>query len=83
MSDQTDENCTSTALQYGGIAAGVGLFASSFQNSFDTHSHGAKGVFTRTGGTIGFFGKTSRGIEWWREKGGGFQVCTDWLQVRH
>jgi hypothetical protein len=37
-------------------AAGVGLVVSTIQNALGTHSHGAAGIFTRTGGTIGFFG---------------------------
>ncbi|KAH9486993.1 hypothetical protein JR316_0001059 [Psilocybe cubensis] len=35
--------------------AAVGLVLSSVQNALGTHSHGAMGVVTRTGGTIGFF----------------------------
>ncbi|KAF9015104.1 hypothetical protein BDQ17DRAFT_1395459 [Cyathus striatus] len=39
-----------------GLQAGiVGLFVSTLQNALGTHNHGAMGVFTRTGGTIGFF----------------------------
>lgn len=37
-------------------AAGVGFAMSAIQNALGNHSHGAMGVFTRTGGTIGFFG---------------------------
>ncbi len=37
-------------------AAGVGFAMSAIQNALGKHSHGASGVFTRTGGTIGFFG---------------------------
>lgn len=40
-----------------GLQAGtVGLFVSAIQNALGTHSHGALGFVTRTGGTIGFFG---------------------------
>lgn len=39
-------------------AAGVGLLVSTVQNALDTHSRGAAGVFTRTGGTVGFFGES-------------------------
>lgn len=40
-----------------GLQAGVvGFVLSSIQNALGTHSHGAMGVVTRTGGTIGFFG---------------------------
>ncbi|KAF8933257.1 Tim17/Tim22/Tim23/Pmp24 family-domain-containing protein [Dissophora ornata] len=42
-------------LQAGAIGAGVGLLVSAAQNSLGTHSHGAAGVFARTGGTIGVF----------------------------
>ncbi|KAF8905523.1 hypothetical protein CPB84DRAFT_1676604 [Gymnopilus junonius] len=39
-----------------GLQAGVvGFVVSSIQNALGTHSHGAMGVVTRTGGTIGFF----------------------------
>lgn len=40
----------------GGQAAVVGLFVSTLQNALGKHNYGAMGVFTRTGGTIGFFG---------------------------
>jgi len=36
-------------------AGAVGFFVSSLQNALQKHSYGAMGVFTRTGGTIGFF----------------------------
>lgn len=40
-----------------GLQAGaVGAFVSAIQNALSNHSHGAMGVVTRTGGTIGFFG---------------------------
>ncbi|KAJ1675924.1 hypothetical protein EV182_000311 [Spiromyces aspiralis] len=34
--------------------ATIGFFLSAAQNSFQSHNHGAMGVFTRTGGTIGY-----------------------------
>ena len=37
-------------------AAGVGALVSAVQNALSSHNHGAFGIFTRTGGTIGFFG---------------------------
>ena len=37
-------------------AAGVGALASAVQNALGSHSSGAAGFLTRTGGTIGFFG---------------------------
>ncbi|CAA7258690.1 unnamed protein product [Cyclocybe aegerita] len=36
-------------------AGAVGFVVSSVQNALGKHSHGAMGVLTRTGGTIGFF----------------------------
>ncbi|KAI0068251.1 hypothetical protein BV25DRAFT_1793281 [Artomyces pyxidatus] len=47
------------SIQYAakvGLQAGlVGAFVSSVQNALGTHSHGAAGFLTRSGGTIGFF----------------------------
>ena len=47
-------------LQYAstvGLQTGVvGVLVSTVQNALGTHNRGAAGVFTRTGGTIGFFG---------------------------
>jgi hypothetical protein len=40
-------------------AAGVGALVSAVQNALSSHNHGAFGVFTRTGGTIGFFGSSN------------------------
>jgi hypothetical protein len=37
--------------------AGAGLLVSAVQNALDTHSRGAMGVLTRTGGTVGLFGE--------------------------
>ena len=39
-------------------AGTIGLIVSTVQNALGKHTHGAMGVFTRTGGTIGFFGNT-------------------------
>ncbi|WWD21499.1 hypothetical protein CI109_105985 [Kwoniella shandongensis] len=36
-------------------SAGVGLLVSAVQNALESHNAGALGIFTRTGGTIGFF----------------------------
>lgn len=48
------------SLRYASIvglqAAGVGAFVSAIQNALGKHNRGAAGFFTRTGGTIGFFG---------------------------
>ncbi|KAI0651942.1 hypothetical protein C8Q79DRAFT_899148 [Trametes meyenii] len=47
------------SLQYASAvglqAAGVGALVSAIQNALGTHSSGAAGFLTRTGGTIGFF----------------------------
>ncbi|KAM5531689.1 hypothetical protein V8D89_010158 [Ganoderma adspersum] len=47
------------SLQYASAvglqAAGIGALVSAIQNALGSHSSGAAGVFTRTGGTIGFF----------------------------
>lgn len=40
-------------------AAGIGALVSAVQNALSSHNHGAFGVFTRTGGTIGFFGASN------------------------
>jgi hypothetical protein len=50
----TLEQASRVALQ----AGAVGLVVSTVQNALGKHSHGAMGVLTRTGGTIGFFGNT-------------------------
>jgi len=48
------------AIQYAGIAGlqtgGAGLLVSCVRNALESHNRGAWGVFTRTGGTIAFFG---------------------------
>jgi hypothetical protein len=49
-----------SSLQSAGIAGlqagGVGVLVSAVQNALGHHNRGAAGIFTRTGGTIGFFG---------------------------
>jgi hypothetical protein len=40
------------------VAGGIGLIMSAMQNTVQKHTIGAKGVLTRTGGTVAFFGKT-------------------------
>lgn len=44
------------ASRVGLQAAAVGIFVSTIQNALNSHSRGAMGFITRTGGTIGFFG---------------------------
>jgi hypothetical protein len=46
----------SYAAKVGLQAGAIGAFVSTLQNALGTHSHGAAGIVTRTGGTIGFFG---------------------------
>lgn len=53
----TLKNASVAALQAGAF----GIFFSTVQNALGNHSHGAMGVFTRTGGTIGFFGTSQLG----------------------
>lgn len=49
------------SLELAGYAAakgaGAGLLVSAVQNALGTHSRGAMGVITRTGGTVGLFGQ--------------------------
>jgi hypothetical protein len=51
------KDCIAEAGKTAGIAGGIGLFVSAMQNTAQKHKDGAKGVITRTGGTIAFFGK--------------------------
>ena len=57
---------TRPTLQYaatvGMQAALVGAFVSSVQNALGSHSKGATGFLSRTGGTIGFFGRSQNNI---------------------
>jgi hypothetical protein len=46
-------NATVAGLQ----SAGAGVFVATIQNALGTHGHGAAGVFTRYGSTIGLFGE--------------------------
>lgn len=50
------KDCIAEAGKTAGIAGGMGLFVSAMQNTIQKHNTGAKGVITRTGGTIAFFG---------------------------
>ncbi|KAI8385814.1 hypothetical protein BD560DRAFT_321827 [Blakeslea trispora] len=49
------KDCLADAGKTAGIAGGVGLFVSAMQNTVQKHTTGARGVITRTGGTIAFF----------------------------
>ena len=51
------KDCIAEAGKTAGIAGGIGLFVSAMQNTAQKHTTGARGVITRTGGTIAFFGK--------------------------
>ena len=53
-----NKDCLVDAGKTTAVAGGAGLFISAIQNTMAKHSEGAKGVFTRTGGTIGFLGMT-------------------------
>ncbi|KAI0756902.1 hypothetical protein C8Q80DRAFT_1091608 [Daedaleopsis nitida] len=70
MADPIDTNSSNTtpetavydpkpSLQYASAvglqAAGIGALVSAVQNALGTHTSGASGFLTRTGGTIGFF----------------------------
>ena len=66
----------STAAKVTVISAGVGLLVSSVQNALDKHDRGAMGIFTRTGGTISFFGQ-SRSLRWRNGWGGGAMLISD------
>jgi hypothetical protein len=55
-------NATQSAI----ISGGVGAFVSTIQNALGTHNRGAAGVFTRTGGTTGFFGASERDFFLWK-----------------
>ncbi|KAL1917813.1 uncharacterized protein VTP21DRAFT_3647 [Calcarisporiella thermophila] len=50
-----NQDCIGSVAKNGLIFGGIGLVVSAFQNASDLHTRGAMGVFTRTGGTIGFF----------------------------
>ena len=41
------------------VSGGIGLVVSAMQNTIQKHHTGARGVITRTGGTIAFFGKST------------------------
>ncbi|KAG2232347.1 hypothetical protein BDF21DRAFT_438846 [Thamnidium elegans] len=49
------KDCISEAGKTAAIAGGMGLFVSTMQNTIQKHKEGARGVITRTGGTIAFF----------------------------
>ncbi|KZT37425.1 hypothetical protein SISSUDRAFT_1022938 [Sistotremastrum suecicum HHB10207 ss-3] len=49
------KKAVASAVTMGLYSGGVGLFISTIQNALGSHNRGALGVFTRTGGTIGFF----------------------------
>jgi len=51
----TARDTVSRTFKVGTQSALVGTLVSAIQNSLHTHNEGAKGVFTRTGGTIGLF----------------------------
>lgn len=58
------KDCIAEAGKTAGIAGGIGLFVSAMQNTAQKHTTGARGVITRTGGTIAFFGKKKFNLEY-------------------
>ncbi|KAF7722597.1 hypothetical protein EC973_002910 [Apophysomyces ossiformis] len=50
-----NKDCLAEAGKTGAITGGFGLVVSAMQNTVQKHGEGAKGVFTRTGGTIALF----------------------------
>ncbi|KAI9474309.1 MAG: hypothetical protein EXX96DRAFT_611101 [Benjaminiella poitrasii] len=49
------KDCIAEAGKTATVAGGIGLFVSAIQNTIQKHKVGARGVITRTGGTIAFF----------------------------
>ncbi|OZJ07017.1 hypothetical protein BZG36_00010 [Bifiguratus adelaidae] len=49
------DDCLGQLVKVGAISGAAGVFISAIQNALDTHREGARGVITRTGGTIGYF----------------------------
>ncbi|KAI7899322.1 uncharacterized protein BX663DRAFT_521296 [Cokeromyces recurvatus] len=49
------KDCIAEAGKTAAIAGGVGFFVSAIQNIVQKHTTGARGVITRTGGTVAFF----------------------------
>lgn len=62
------KDCIAEAGKTTAIAGGIGLFVSAMQNTAQKHTDGARGVLTRTGGTIAFFGKFFFIIVFYRKK---------------
>lgn len=50
------------ATRFAVQGAGFGAFVAAIQNALGTHNRGAPGIFTRYGGTIGFFGPCCVGL---------------------
>ncbi|KAI9275473.1 Tim17/Tim22/Tim23/Pmp24 family-domain-containing protein [Phascolomyces articulosus] len=55
MTAHDNKDCLYEAGKTTVIAGSLGLVVSAMQNTVQKHKEGAKGVFTRTGGTIGIF----------------------------
>ncbi|KAI9283379.1 hypothetical protein BY458DRAFT_496353 [Sporodiniella umbellata] len=49
------KDCLADSANTAAIAGGIGLVVSAMQNTIQKHHAGARGVITRTGGTIAFF----------------------------
>lgn len=68
-----------TAAKVTLTSAGVGLLVSAVQNALDKHDRGAMGIFTRTGGTISFFGELGGAGRQDGSKSGGADHTTRWM----
>ncbi|ORY94727.1 Tim17/Tim22/Tim23/Pmp24 family-domain-containing protein [Syncephalastrum racemosum] len=55
MTASDNNDCLYDAGKMTAVSAGLGLVISAMQNTVQKHTEGAKGVFTRTGSTIGLF----------------------------
>lgn len=56
MTANDNNDCLYNAGKTTVISGSLGLVVSAMQNTVQKHTEGAKGVFTRTGGTIALFG---------------------------
>ncbi|KAI9316812.1 Tim17/Tim22/Tim23/Pmp24 family-domain-containing protein [Dichotomocladium elegans] len=55
MTAHENNDCLYDAVKTTAIAGSLGLVISAMQNTVQKHTEGAKGVLTRTGGTVGLF----------------------------
>ncbi|KAG1440322.1 hypothetical protein G6F56_011972 [Rhizopus delemar] len=64
------KDCLVDSAKTAAVSGGIGLVVSAMQNTIQKHHTGARGVITRTGGTIALFGKQSEYMYREREKQG-------------